>query len=279
MSGPASGSGGKAGGAIISAISATPLCCTVAAFAAPLVAATVGAGALVFSGTESPEKAPGLWLTWWTSNAIGALFVLPLLLAAPDLWARLRRATARDCIRGALLLGLAAVAITVIFSQPGGGRYLFALLPLLVLATAWFDAPGARLLAFLLAVSGTYAAGLGRGPLATGLLEADLLTGQLFLSAVALTALLLPPIHNRKNLLRPLPLTLLLGGWALSGLVFDRLLNEHKHKDQADFAQLVANAEAVIENRMVNYVAVLRSARGFVLGLPTVTSADWRDFV
>jgi integral membrane sensor domain MASE1 len=256
-----------------------PVCCTVVAFAAPLIAATIGAVVLVISGAELPARAPGVWVAWWTSNAIGALFVLPLLLSLPALRDRVRHAGAGDVLRGALLFGLSAGTVAVVYGLPANAPYHFALFPLLILATVWFDAPGTRLLAFLLAAGGLAAAALGRGPFATGQSSADLVSAELFLAAGGLIALLLPAIQNRRNLLRPLPLGLLLGGWLASGLLVADLIKQHRRGDVADFAQLAANAEAVIENRMVNYLAVLRSARSFVLGVPTVTSAYWRDFV
>ena len=256
-----------------------PLCCALAALASPVVSASVGVGALVALGGVAPATAPTHWLAWWTAEAIGTLFLLPLLLATPALGPQLRHATARDFTRAAVLLGLSASAVAVIYGLPSTGRYLFALLPLLILATAWFKAPGTRLLAFLLAAAGTVAAALGRGPFATGQLWDDLLSAQLFLAASGLIALFLPPIQARRNLLRPLPLALMLGGWALSGLLVGHLIEEHQRKAAADFAQRVASAETAIENRIAGYVAALRSARGFVLGSPTVTRGSWQTFV
>jgi PAS domain S-box-containing protein len=256
-----------------------PVSYIVAALAAPVVAATVGVGALVLAGGKPVGEAAGQWIAWWTSDAIGALFLLPLLLAAPALGQRLRHATAREAIRGAILFGVSAVVVLAIFGRPGGGYFLFALFPVLVLATAWFGAPGAHLLAFFLGVASTFAVAINRGPLATGRVWEDLLTVQLFLSAVAVIALLLPGIHRTRNLLQPLPLALLLGGWALGGLGFGRLLVEQERTDAADFAQLANNAEAVIENRLVNYVTALHSARSFVLGAPAVTNRGWKNLV
>ena len=256
-----------------------PLCCVVAALVAPLVAATFGVSFLVLKDSDSLHQLPIQWLAWWTGDAISALFLLPVLLTAPALWQRLRRPTARGFGRGALLLGLSAAAIHQIFGASANGQYLFALFPLLAIATVWFGAPGARLLAFLLAIASTYATRHGRGPFPTGEVWTDLLTIQLFLSVLAVIALLLPVLHARKNLFEPLPRTLLLSGWALSGLVFGFLLNAQLRSDAADFAQLAANAETMIENRIVNYVAVLRSAQSYVLGAPAINRASWQSFV
>ncbi|MEI6107259.1 MAG: CHASE domain-containing protein [Opitutae bacterium] len=255
-----------------------PVCCLVTALAAPLVSATVGVSAVVWGGGELLGETGSLWITWWLGDAIGALFFLPLLLAAPALGQRLRQVTTRDAIRGAFLFGLSAVVATGIFGRSDGGYFLFALFPLLLLATVWFDAPGARLLALILAVTGTLATARGHGPFATGHLWEDLRTVQAFLSAAAVIALLLPGIHHRKNLLQPLPLTLLLGGWALGGLGFSRLLVEQARSNATAVAQLADDAEDLIARKLTTYIEVLRRAESFVLGAQTVSHRNWHTF-
>ncbi|HLO62743.1 MAG TPA: EAL domain-containing protein [Azonexus sp.] len=51
------------------------------ALVAPLPAATGGALSLTLGGLSPWERYPWLWLVWWMGNFMGALIVLPLLLA------------------------------------------------------------------------------------------------------------------------------------------------------------------------------------------------------
>src|SRR5258708_1766645 len=52
-----------------------------AAILSTAVAATIGNLSLCLSGSASWNTFPGLWLTWWSGDAVGALVVTPLILS------------------------------------------------------------------------------------------------------------------------------------------------------------------------------------------------------
>ena len=88
-----------------------PLTGLATSLVAPLASAFIGVGALVgISGTPL-EKAPGLLLTWWASDMIGSVFVLPVLVSATELGRQWQTFTLRDLQRSLFLLAaLAALA-------------------------------------------------------------------------------------------------------------------------------------------------------------------------
>jgi len=256
-----------------------PLACIAIAVGAPMAAATVGGGSLVISGQKLIAEGPALWFGWWAADAIGVLLFLPLLLSAPALWRDLRTGGLRQLTRLIGILLLTAGLSWLAFQGPEGGRYLFALFPLIVLGTYWCGQGGVRLLACLVVAAGTFAAAYGRGPLVTGNLHEDLVTVQLFLSGIALLALLVPPLHARFNLFRAQALTLLFGGWALSGLMFVLLQAQQQREDRADFAAQTDRAQQAIERRLAVYTDALRGAASFLLASPHVGHAEWLSYV
>jgi len=133
--------------------------CLAAALVAPLASATVGSAAVA---AVTDLSMPWLWPIWWAGNAIGALAVLPVLLAGPELAGLIRTATGRETARAALVLAAAAGVSWLSFALAGGGAFLFAILPVLLLAMMWFGVPGVRLLALLIAAAAVAAELAGR---------------------------------------------------------------------------------------------------------------------
>src|SRR5882762_511571 len=116
----------------------------------------------------------------------------------------------------AALLLVATVGVGwVVFFQPAGSTWLFAIFPVLLLAVAWFDSAGVKLAAFFISAIGISAAFLGSGPFSGGSLNEDLLHLQLFLTSVATAALLLPLFRAAGRLM--LSSVLLVIAWVLSG--------------------------------------------------------------
>ena len=76
-----------------------PLAVMATALLTPVVAATIGTAAIVLTGNAPGATAPSLWIAWWSGDALGTLFGLPLLLAAPAIYTTVRQAGARQGAR------------------------------------------------------------------------------------------------------------------------------------------------------------------------------------
>jgi PAS domain S-box-containing protein len=166
------------------------------AFAAPLVAATVGATTLTVAGLSARALYGQAWSTWWLGDAVGALEFTPLLLALAAWWGSRSRGsessrTAEAVAIGAATFGLAALAFG---RSPnallGGTPIIFILLPPVVWAAFRFGPLGASLAVTstsLIAIVGTL---LGNGPFAS-LSHADALDAlRVFVGSLALTGFL-----------------------------------------------------------------------------------------
>lgn len=249
--------------------------CIAIALVAPLASATVGGIGLSSLGAV---KLPfdRLWINWWWSDAIGVLAVLPLLLAGSELRSVVRTATVRDWGRALLAFVVAGSVGWVAFMVVGGGVFLFAIFPALLLVTVWFGAPGARLMALLIAAAGIAAEYRGLGPFAGGSAEGNLLNLHLFLAAVSVAALFLPLFRARGNLL--LPVTVLLVGWALSGWIFATMQRDSQRRREEVFDERVATAESAIRVRMTGYVDALLGGASYYTASKTVERDDWRAY-
>ena len=257
---------------------AEPAGFTLAAVVAPVISASCGV-LILMAGNEIPSwSVTGtLWLTWWVGDALGALMVAPLLLAMRDARRARQRWTARHTGQAVVVL-LATLAICwLVFFQPAGSRWLFALFLVLLLAVAWFGSVGAKLAAFLISALGIGAAFLGSGPFAGGSLNEDLLHLQLFLTSVATAALLLPVFRSTGRLL--LPSVLLVAAWALGGWLFASLHRDRLQADAAHFDALVTETTNRIRQRLSTYEDSLRGGAGLFLAAKNVGRAEWRAYV
>jgi hypothetical protein len=175
------------------------------------------------------------------------------------------------------LLGLTLAVTWLVFYSTAGAGYLLAIFPVLLLATAWFDAAGVRLVACLVCAAAILAAFLGSGPFTGGTLNDDLLRLQLFLTSVAAAALVLPTFRRMGDLL--LPGLVLLFGWLLSAWLFsslhgDRLANARRH-----FEALVLRQQTAMQAGMNLHEDALRGAIGLFEASRSVESSEWSAYV
>ncbi len=200
---------------------AEPVGFTLAAAAAPVVSASCGV--LILLGTNQiPWTIAGtLWLTWWVGDALGALMVTPLILAVREAIRQQPQGTIRDVGKAVVVLVAAFAVCSTVFFEPSGGRWLFVIFPVLLLAVAWFGSVGVKFVGFLIAAAGISAAWAGSGPFTGDSLNENLLHLQLFLTSVGTAALLLPLFRASGRLF--LSSVLLMAAWALSGWLFSSL--------------------------------------------------------
>ncbi|CAL9656572.1 hypothetical protein SUDANB178_06777 [Streptomyces sp. enrichment culture] len=160
-----------------------------AALAAMLISATVGAGFLVLTDGLPGHSFWPVWLAWWVGDAMGVLIVTPLLLALhrarlPLPLDRWREATALAVV-ACLLVPLAAYSPI---------STLFLVYPVVIWAALRFQLVGSVLCALLTSVVASAAATDGVGAFA-GLDRIEvMLKLQAFNGATALTALLLSAV-------------------------------------------------------------------------------------
>ena len=247
-----------------------------ASIAAPLIAATGGVLALRAGDAEVQRSFAALWRTWWVGDALGALIVAPLLLAGAEAFKGGVTRNWRYVAKTTMLLGAGAVLAWTIFYRPGGGSFVFAIFPVMLLAAAWLDSWGVKLTALMISAVGISAAFAGSGPFASGAVNQDLLHLQLFLSSVAIAALVLPVFRAAGSLL--MAGGVLLAMWLVSGWLFASLQEDRWRADAARLDVMVSEAEAGIRQRLATYEDALRGGVGLLTTAERVSRAQWRTY-
>ncbi len=248
-----------------------------AALVAPLASASIGVAALDATGAIPSELAAQLWVTWWVGDALGALLITPLLSAVAASLPRRMSPSPGSVARTAVVAALALGVSWLVFYRPGGGGFLLAVFPVLLLAASWFDAPGVRLVALVVSSSSILAAFLGAGPFTGGTLNQDLLRLQIFLTSVAMAALVLPVFRRGGNL--PLPILVLLFGWTLSAWLFSSLHQNRLEHDDRHLKSVVQHATAEIRAAFDMHEDALRAAVGLFNASQAVKRNEWRSYV
>lgn len=166
------------------------------ALVAPVLSATIGAGALALRGLQPFTTA---WPIWWIGDAVGVLTVAPAVLAVlpvPRTWPAMRPAR---WLEAGLVAMLLLVTAHVIFS--GQFPFLFLVIPALLWGALRFTVPGASLGILVLMVIASRYTALGYGPFATGMWSAGerqfLL--QLFVGVMAASKLIIAVLTEQRR--------------------------------------------------------------------------------
>ncbi|MBV8373129.1 MAG: MASE1 domain-containing protein, partial [Candidatus Eremiobacteraeota bacterium] len=166
---------------------------------AMLVSATNGVAALAFAHIIAWPAIPSTWWVWWTGDAMGALFVTPLLLTWITSLRRKERAVGRT-------LELAVLALTLCASS---WVSFFSTFPLRVSVYPFIIWAGLRYrqretAATIAAICGfaIWATAHGSGPWANGSLDARLVQLDSWMSVLAVTGLVLGAITAERRVAR-----------------------------------------------------------------------------
>ena len=173
----------------------------VLAATASLVAATVGAGALWFTGEIPRGALVAQWYTWWQGDTTGILVVAPCVLA----WAGPAALPPRPMHRheiGTFAL-LFVLALTLVFARvpvDGATRTIaFLAFPFLAWAACRFSERAVTTSLLAATALAVWCTVNGRGPFAGAPLNESLLTLQAFTSTAALIALALGAFTRERE--------------------------------------------------------------------------------
>jgi signal transduction histidine kinase/ActR/RegA family two-component response regulator len=169
-----------------------------AAFASPVISATIGVGCLVGGNVQPAASLPALWKLWWIGDALGALIVTPVLLvwtadALPRRWGAALEAAA-------LIAGLGATSALAFSEAPAAQLSEYVIFPFLIWAALRFGPAGSAVVALAAYAFETYATYRGLGPF-PGVAPGDaLVLLQAFMAVAAMTGLVLAAItaQNRQ---------------------------------------------------------------------------------
>lgn len=214
------------------------------------------------------------------ADALGVLGLAPLIQAVRNEWRAKPNWSLSLLWRIFVLAAVMAGVCQLSFMGQGGTGFLFAVFPLLMLASVWFGSVGALATAAVVALAGLLTAQSGLGPFASKGLDHSSLPLQFFMAAVFLIALALPQFMKRRSLW--MPVAVMLVGWTLSGWMFSSLVNAGGRIDQAHFMELVNDATDRVAGKTSSYQETLQAGVALIGASETVERQEWasiaRDF-
>lgn len=165
-----------------------------AAGAATLIAATVGAAALVIGAVVATNDAGHAWIAWWLGDATAILALTPLLLlVAKGGVVQMRPRWAVEA--AALVAGLTLMSWIIFTARSGGSGaafwHAYLLAPLLIWAALRFHQLGAVISMLLVASIAIWGTTKGLGPFTAEVLHVRLEYLQAFMAVTTLTFLVL----------------------------------------------------------------------------------------
>ena len=173
-----------------------------AALLSTVVSATVGVSTLFLGGVLSRAELLATWRVWWVGDAVGAIVVAPLLMAAPAL-----RDLLRDRRRlwegvGIVLLGV-VLGWLVFRVEPSTPLHLLvrpaSFFPLLVWAALRFGPGGGAAATFLASILAIWGTASGTGPFVYPTLAERLTLLQGFIASLAATTLVLAAVTTERR--------------------------------------------------------------------------------
>ena len=174
----------------------------IAAGLSTTVSATIGVTSLCLGGSAPWAAYGSLWWQWWLGDAMGALVVAPVLLTwrTPPL---LSRPPQRLLEAGALFGALVAVT-QIVFggwftAEPANWPLAFTAFPLVIWAALRFGPPGAATASLAVSAFATWGTVRRVGPFLGKTPTESLLVLQIFMSAVAVTALVLAAVITQRR--------------------------------------------------------------------------------
>lgn len=253
----------------------------VTSLVAPLLSATFGTSALYFIDGLDRNLFWNVWLTWWVGDIVGAFIVVPLVLSIregsfSDLKALFKSEPKRHV---AVLVAsiVALVAITQVLSSLHSLKFLFLLLPVLVVFTWSKNRFFIYLFGTLIPVAAiVYTIG-GQGPFHLSSFNHNLLHLEIFIIAVFITNLVLADIYMytaQKRILAVLGV-----GWIFWGFIFFNLQSGHEASDQQRLGLLTSDMELRIGKRMDDYVDVISGGRSLFLASENVDPLEWKEYI
>ena len=247
------------------------------ALLSPLASAGVGTGLLILAG-RFPASQWGLVSSrWWVGDALGILIVAPALLGLAKCITGLEPFSRLVAAKTLVFVGFVAIGCYFVFFRPETSSLLFSVFVLILIAAGWLGPPAARATSLVIAASAVWATHVGVGVFAGDTVRENLQNLNLFLTAVSLTGLAFGAFRTSGSLL--LPGSVLVAGWALSGLLYSSLDRDRVGYDQARFDKVVTAVESRMQGRLATYEDALRGAGGFLAAADRTNPQNWHTYI
>lgn len=240
---------------------------------APMVSAGIGAIVLYSFNLVGNTSAITLFITWWASDALGILILAPALLSLMTPAVAPASAISRTNFLSRLFgLGIVLALSFFLSTTNDLAVAIFLTFPIVLLSIKWFGVRGGAWVTLLVAVVLLVQTMMGAGAFAGQTLNDRLLDAQVFIGALAFTALVFSDLRADD-----IPLASWVFGigcglaaivFAISNQVEAELVGEH-------FDKVAEAATDGVRQRMQLYADWLEAGSAFVAASPHVSRQDW----
>jgi len=247
------------------------------ALLSPLASAGVGTAMLILVGRFPASQWGLVFSRWWVGDALGILIVAPALLGLAKCVTGLEPFSRLVGAKTLVFVGFVAAGCYFVFFRPDTSSLLFSVFVLILIAAGWLGPPAARATSLVIAASAVWATHVGVGVFAGDTARENLQNLNLFLTAVSLTGLAFGAFKTSGSLL--LPGSVLVAGWALSGLLYSSLDRDRVSYDEARFDKVVTAVEGRMQGRLATYEDALRGVGGFLAAADHTNPQNWHTYI
>lgn len=243
-----------------------------AALISPLPTALAQFATTFFDPTKSEIALVNSCLTLLVGDALGVLAVtMPVIL-----WMKRPHVEMKQFGHFIVQTFLMGAVSYFIFYTSNGYFYLYLILPVLLLAANVLKNKWFFLLVLIFNGIAIHATMRGFGPFFSGTINQNLISLQLFLATIAITALAISGFRRVGSLRNP-GLALCIG-WIFCGALFYLVMKSQNQQNFLRINTLVADMTREIQTRMDDYLSLLSSAVGFVSASEEIDPDEWRRF-
>jgi PAS domain S-box-containing protein len=254
-----------------------PAAVATAALLSAACSGMAGAGGLFLIGRLAPrELLPGS-MDWWVGDAVGCLVLVPLVLALGAVRSFRGGTPAVQALRLVLALAMMAAVLLFIFYSSEGKYWIMFTFPVLLMVLVISGEGGLFAAVFFAALFCVAAANVGHRPFGNSYFNGVMLGIQVYVTAIAVVALVLSGL-GRLGLSR-LPATLLLLGWNMSGWYYADVNRKEYEMEESRLQGLALTVEDDLKRRLHTYVDILNGSTGLIVTNPNLTVADWQKYI
>lgn len=246
------------------------------------LSATFGSVALLLSKVVTPDGFTASWITWWTGDVLGCLFIFPLIYEVHRRFLVDNSQTdSKMSMRafGRFLFAVSGIAAIswFIFMGSDGAPYLFAIFFALMLAVQLSSYIGPYCAALFMSSISIIVTFKGGGPFRSSDVNNSLIHLQFFLASLWLSAIVLNSL-KRANLLRR-AYWVFICGWLLTGFAFYGFYESALRIDRREFELKALEASHHVRVTMQSYIQLLEAGTAYVMANKKMDESSWKSFV
>lgn len=248
---------------------------------APFFSASIGVFSIYHFKGLDPKLITPILSTWWIGDALGILvFFLPAKYLIELIQKHRANSNKKWRLRLRTTMDIAVWTTSISFfilyfaKHPA---FAFLLFPLLLYFEYKKKAFGAITSLFFMSLTGVILASKGLGLFSQGTLNERLITLQMFIFSVGITAIGLQTF-NLERILKKTSRVLIIG-WSMTAILVIIFVSQKKHSQDLEFNNRASDFVHQISFKMNTYINSLDAGKAFLKSSNEVDFSEWKSFV